>query len=179
MTTFKDDLIALLPNLRAFARSLCGNPDWADDIVQETILRAWASQSGFEPGTNLKAWLFTILRHYFYNEVRKRRHSAEVRSEEPPQGVVNECQPLQLHLADLARELTHLPAEQREALILTSVHGFSYEQVASICNCALGTAKSRVARARRALTERLGGPEIGTVMSPSSESITQSVGRST
>ena len=178
MTSVKDDLIELLPNLRAFARSLCGNPDWADDIVQETILRAWASQHGFEQGTNLKAWMFTILRHYFYNEVRKRRHSSEVRGGEPPQGSVDECQPLQLHLADLARELSHLPAEQREALILTSVHGFSYEQVASICNCALGTAKSRVARARRALTERLGGPEIGTVMSPSSEAPTATASRS-
>ncbi len=178
MTSFKDDLIALLPNLRAFARSLCGNPDWADDIVQETILRAWASQHAFEPGTNLKAWMFTILRHYFYNEVRKRRHSAEVRSADPPQAIVDECQPLQLHLADLSRELNKLPAEQREALILTSVHGFSYEQVASICNCALGTAKSRVARARRALTERLGGPEIGTVLSRSGEAVQAGAGRS-
>lgn len=178
MTTFKNDLIMLLPNLRGFARSLCGNPDWADDLVQETILRAWASQSSFAPGTNLKAWMFTILRHYFYNEVRKRRHSAEVGSAEPPEGVVNECQPTQLHLADLARELNHLPAEQREALILTSVHGFSYEQVASICSCALGTAKSRVARARRALTDRLGGPDVGTVMSPSSEAMTDNASRS-
>jgi RNA polymerase sigma-70 factor (ECF subfamily) len=165
MSSFKTDLIDLLPNLRAFARSLCGNPDWADDLVQEAIVRAWANQTSFQPGTNLKAWLFTILRNYFYNEIRKKKRSVELEGQDGTLQVgLNESQPAQLHLADLARELGKLSPEQREALILISVDGFSYEKAADICNCAVGTVKSRVARARKQLEARLGGPDIGTVL---------------
>src|SRR3546814_9737961 len=81
MAAFKQDLVELIPNLRAFSRSLCGNPDWADDLVQEAIMRAWAHQGSFEPGTNLKAWLFTILRNHFYSELRKKKRSLEMQND--------------------------------------------------------------------------------------------------
>jgi len=162
MSDFKSELLPLLPNLRAFARSLCGNGDWADDLVQETVMRAWASQSTYQPGTNLKAWAFTILRNYFYNELRKRKRSVELHNDRAALEVgVNESQPTHLHLQDLQRELQKLAPDQREALLLVSVDGFSYEDAAQICGCAVGTVKSRVARARRQLEERLGGPEVG------------------
>ncbi|MCP5433805.1 MAG: sigma-70 family RNA polymerase sigma factor [Alphaproteobacteria bacterium] len=159
--SFKDDMIALVPNLRAFARSLCGSADWADDLVQETVLRAWTHRARFEPGTNLKAWLFTILRNYFFNEVRKRRRQVDVGTDSGALEVgIRENQSTALHLNDLVRELAKLAPSQREALILIAVDGFSYEDAARICGCAVGTIKSRVARARRELEEKLGGPDI-------------------
>lgn len=162
MIEFKQELLPLLPNLRAFARSLCGSSDWADDLVQETILRAWANRQSYQPGSNLKAWLFTILRNYFYNEVRKRRRSIELHNDQAALEVgVAEAQPTNLHLQDLARALEDLSQDQREALVLVSVDGFSYEEAARICACAIGTVKSRVARARRELESKLGGPDVG------------------
>jgi RNA polymerase sigma-70 factor (ECF subfamily) len=162
MTDFKAELLPLMPNLRAFARSLCGDSDWADDLVQETILRAWASQATYEPGTNLKAWIFTILRNYFYNELRKRKRSVELHNDRAALEVgVNESQPANLHLQDLGRELQKLAPDQREALMLVSVEGCSYEEAARICDCAVGTVKSRVARARRELENKLGGADVG------------------
>ncbi len=162
MSTFKTDLMALMPNLRAFARSLCGDATWADDLVQEAIMRAWANRDKYEEGTNLKAWVFTILRNYFFNEVRKKKRYRETSSEETvPENAVHESQLNNLHLKDLVKELTKLPADQREALILTSVDGFSYDEAAEICGCAVGTIRSRVARARRELEEKLGGADIG------------------
>lgn len=160
MTTFKQELVELIPNLRAFSRSLCGNSDWADDLVQEAIMRAWAHQGSFEAGTNLKAWLFTILRNHFYSELRKKRRNRETQNDAAAlEASVQATQPSKLHLNDLVRELARLSADQREALILVSVNGFSYEEAAEICGCAVGTVKSRVARARRELEARLGGPD--------------------
>lgn len=159
---FRAELMALVPNLRGFARSLCGNADWTDDLVQETIMRAWANQKSFEPGTNMKAWLFTILRNYFFNELRKKKRVVEMQRENGAlETGMHETQSSSLHLNDLVRELDRLRPDQREALILTAVDGFSYEEAAEISGCAVGTIKSRVARARRELEERLGGPEIG------------------
>jgi RNA polymerase sigma-70 factor (ECF subfamily) len=161
MSSFKQDLVALLPNLRAFSRSLCGNSDWADDLVQEAVVRAWANRDSFEAGTNLKAWLFTILRNHFYSELRKKRRSLELQNEAAAlEAGVRAEQPSKLHLNDLVRELGRLTADQREALVLVSVNGFSYEEAAEICGCAVGTVKSRVARARRELEARLGGAEV-------------------
>lgn len=161
MGSFKQDLVALLPNLRAFSRSLCGNSDWADDLVQEAVVRAWANRTSFQEGTNLKAWLFTILRNHFYSELRKKRRSLELQNEAAAlEAGVRAEQPSKLHLNDLVRELGRLTADQREALILVSVNGFSYEEAAEICGCAVGTVKSRVARARRELEVRLGGAEV-------------------
>lgn len=162
MTTFKADLTALIPNLRAFARSLCGDAVWADDLVQEAVMRAWANREKYEEGTNLKAWLFTILRNFFFNELRKKKRFRENNNADTaPENAVHESQLSSLHLKDLVRALGKLPPDQREALILTSVDGFSYDETAEICGCAVGTIKSRVARARRELEEQLGGADIG------------------
>jgi RNA polymerase sigma-70 factor (ECF subfamily) len=149
---FKTELLTQLPALRAFARSLCGDPARADDLTQDTLLKAWANKQSFTPGTNMKAWLFTILRNGFYSELR--RHKRDV--EDPNDVYANNLSvpPTQqdhLELRDLRRALILLPAEQREALILVGASGCSYEEAAAICGCAVGTIKSRVSRARRTL----------------------------
>jgi RNA polymerase sigma-70 factor (ECF subfamily) len=148
----RDVMLAAVPSLRAFAISLCGNVDRADDLVQETLLRAWANLVSFEPGTNMSAWLFTILRNLFRSEYRKRRREVE-----DADGFYTESltslpdQNGQLELDEFRRALELLPAEQRESLILVGASGFSYEEAAQICGCAVGTIKSRVNRARSRL----------------------------
>ena len=157
---FKADLLELIPFLRAFARSLCGNPDVADDLAQETLVKAWQSRSSFAPGTNLKAWLFTILRNQFYSDRRRAWRQApwdQDAAERIPGA--SEEQAWAAQLSDTARALTSLSDEQREALILVGAGGFSYEAAARICNCAVGTVKSRVARARKTLIAILEGSE--------------------
>ncbi len=150
--SFKRELLATLPSLRAFAVSLSGKHDKADDLVQDTVMKAWAKQSSFEMGTNIKAWLFTILRNEFYSQMRKR--GREVQDSD---GVFTErlaVHPSQygvMDLADFKKALDGLPADQREAIILIGASGFSYEEAAEICNCAVGTMKSRVSRARTRL----------------------------
>lgn len=154
---FKREMLSLLPNLRAFAISLSGRHDRADDLVQDTIMKAWANQHSFEPGTNMKAWLFTILRNEYYSQIRKR--GREVQDSD---GVLTErlsVHPAQygrLDLNDFSAALRQLPEDQREAIILVGASGFSYEEAAEMCGCALGTIKSRVSRARRQLQEILG-----------------------
>ncbi|MEK1886496.1 MAG: RNA polymerase sigma factor [Phyllobacterium sp.] len=155
-TDFKRDLIASLPKLRAFAVSLIGNPDRADDLVQDTIMKAWAKQDSFEPGTNIKAWLFTILRNEFYSQMRKR--GREVQDSDgtfTEQLSVHPAQYGSLDLQDFRKALDKLPDDQREAIILVGASGFSYEEAADICGCAVGTIKSRVSRARTRLQELL------------------------
>ena len=150
----------LIPFLRAFARSLCGNPDIADDLAQETLVKAWQSRATFAPGTNLKAWLFTILRNQFYSDRRRAWRQApwdQDAAERIPGA--SEEQSWAAELSDTARALTSLSDEQREALILVGAGGFSYEAAAQICNCAVGTVKSRVARARKTLIGILEGSE--------------------
>jgi RNA polymerase sigma-70 factor (ECF subfamily) len=155
-TTFKRDLLAVLPSLRAFAISLTGRHDQADDLVQDTIMKAWAKQEQFEMGTNMKAWLFTILRNELYSKLRKR--GREVQDSD---GIFTENMaqhPSQygaLDMQDFKKALEKLPDEQREAIILVGASGFSYEEAAEICGCALGTIKSRVNRARQRLQELL------------------------
>ena len=155
---YKGEFLALLPSLRAFARSLCGNPAWADDLTQETLLRAWANRASFEPGTNMRGWLFTILRNTFYTSARRRRREAE-----DPDGahamrlLISPAQEHSVELRDLRRCMRRLPDEQREALILVGASGFTYKQAAEICGCAVGSIKSRVSRARRALVVQLEG----------------------
>ncbi|HVT25774.1 MAG TPA: sigma-70 family RNA polymerase sigma factor [Rhizomicrobium sp.] len=157
---FKSELLALIPFLRAFARSLCGNPETADDLAQETLVKAWQSRDTFIPGTNLKAWLFTILRNQFYSDRRRAWRQApwDQDSAERIPGS-REDQGWAAELSDTARALRCLSDEQREALILVGAGGFSYEDAAAICHCAVGTVKSRVARARRALINILDGNE--------------------
>ena len=152
----KADLLAVIPNLRAFAVSLCGNPDRADDLVQETLVKAWGNLDSFVEGTNLPAWLFTILRNLYYSEYRKRRR--EVADPDGAIAVKLATAPAQnghMDLRDLHDALQQLPTDQREALILIGASGLSYEEAAEICGCAIGTMKSRVNRARNRLADIL------------------------
>src|SRR6187455_282628 len=152
----RDALLAAVPSLRAFAISLSGQVDRADDLVQDTLLRALAHIDRFERGTNLNAWLFTILRNLFHSEYRKRRREVE-----DPDGSyagrlrVHPEQGARLDFEDFRTALAKLPHDQREALLLVGASGFSYEEAAAICGCAVGTIKSRVNRARTRLAELL------------------------
>ena len=157
---FKSDLLDLIPFLRAFARSLCGNQETADDLAQETLVKAWQARNMFAPGTNLKAWLFTILRNQFYSDRRRAWRQApwdQDAAERIPGSTAE--QSWAAELSDTARALSQLSDEQREALILVGAGGFSYEDAAAICHCAVGTVKSRVARARKSLLSLLEGDE--------------------
>jgi RNA polymerase sigma-70 factor (ECF subfamily) len=152
----KSDLLGAIPNLRAFAVSLCGNPDRADDLVQETLVKAWSNLGSFVEGTNMPAWLFTILRNIYYSEYRKRRR--EVADSEGTIAARLATAPAQnghMDFLDFREALQKLPADQREALVLIGASGMSYEEAAGICNCAVGTMKSRVNRARNRLIELL------------------------
>ena len=154
---FKNDLLGAIPSLRAFAVSLAQNADKADDLVQETLVKAWDKHASFQPGTNLKAWLFTILRNEFYSQMRKR--GREVQDSEgimTARLAVHPSQHGMLDLKDFRSALEQLPEDQREAIILIGASGFSYEEAAEICGCAVGTIKSRVSRARGRLQEILG-----------------------
>jgi RNA polymerase sigma-70 factor, ECF subfamily len=152
----RDVMLAAVPSLRAFAISLCGNVDRADDLVQETLLRAWSNLGSFEPGTNMPAWLFTILRNLFRSDYRKRRREVE-----DTDGYYAERltflpeQDGHLDMENFRKVISSLPTDQREALILVGASGFSYEETAQICGCAVGTIKSRVNRARRRRAETL------------------------
>lgn len=153
---FKNDLLKTIPSLRAFAVSLSQNVDKADDLVQETLVKAWDKHESFQPGTNLKAWLFTILRNEFYSQMRKR--GREVQDSDgimTARLAVHPAQHGQLDLKDFRSALERLPEDQREAIILIGASGFSYEEAAEICDCAIGTIKSRVSRARTRLQEIL------------------------
>src|ERR1700731_2561233 len=149
-----DAMLRAGPSLRAFAISLCGNVDRADDLVQETLLRAWANLNSFEPGTNMSAWLFTIQRNLFRSEYRKRRR--EVPDGDGTYAETLKTQPEQasrVEFEEFRTALAKLPSDQREALVLVGASGFSYEEAAGICGCAVGTIKSRVNRARTRLAE--------------------------
>ncbi len=152
----REQFLAVVPNLRAFAMSLTGRPDRADDLVQETLVKAWANFASFQEGTNPRAWMFTILRNQFYSEMRKNGreiqdvdgvHSARLATHPEQQG--------HLDFADFRTALATLPDDQREALILIGASGFSYEEAAAISGVAVGTVKSRVSRARTRLHEML------------------------
>lgn len=149
---FRQDLTELIPHLRAFARSLCGNATLADDVAQDAMLKAWNARLKFKPGTNLKAWTFTILRNQFYSIKRRSWRSTSLEPEIAEQTIVANSSPEQsVHLNELRRGLDMLKDDQREALILVGASGLSYEEAAEVCDCAVGTIKSRVSRARAAL----------------------------
>jgi len=153
-----DDMVALVPQLHMFARSLCRDGVRADDLVQEALMRAIDNIERFQPGTNLKAWLFTIVRNEHYSQLRRRKFEAHgVNADTLPEPSVPPDHDGKLELHDLNRALAVLSPGQRTALILVSVSGFSYEEAATICGCAVGTIKSRVARARECLLEVLEG----------------------
>jgi RNA polymerase sigma-70 factor (ECF subfamily) len=157
---FRRDLVAIIPALRAFARGLCGNRDQADDLAQEAMAKAWAARASFAPGTNFRAWMFRILRNHFYSTtiVAKRFVPYDpdipehVQSTPPNQGG-------ERMMADLARGLARLPAEQREALLLVE-SGMQWDEAAAVVGCPLGTIKSRITRGRVALRRYIeGGPD--------------------
>lgn len=153
---FRDDLLGALPHLRAFARGLCGSPDYADDLVQETAAKAIAAMDRFTPGTSIRAWTFAILRNLYLTELRRKRRQANYASEEAEDALIIDAhQEAPLHLADLQAALQRLSEERRTALLLVTGGGFSYQEAAEICDCAVGTIKSRVARARGELLHML------------------------
>ena len=149
---FRLQLEALIPHLRAFARTLCGDPTAADDLAQDAMLKAWDARGSFEMGTNMKAWTFMILRNQFYSEKRRSWRQSQLDQEAAERTLVAVDDPeAPVALDELRQGLAMLPLEQREALVLVGAGGFAYEEAAAICECAVGTVKSRVSRARRAL----------------------------
>ena len=149
---FKAELVALIPHLRAFARTLAGDPTAADDLAQDAMMKAWDARASYQMGTNMKAWTFMILRNQFYSEKRRSWRQTQLDQEAAERTLVAVDDPESpVALDELRLGLGMLPAEQREALILVGAGGFAYEEAADICGCAVGTVKSRVSRARRAL----------------------------
>lgn len=153
---FIHQLGELTPHLRAFAHSLCKDSVEADDLAQESLVKAWKARDSFREGSNLKAWVFQILRNHFYSERRKLWRKSESGTEINENMLpMKEGQSAAMNLSDLKRALALLPDVQREALVLVGAGGFSYEEAAEICHCAVGTIKSRVNRARAALHQIL------------------------
>ncbi|CAN7332289.1 sigma-70 family RNA polymerase sigma factor [Phenylobacterium sp. LjRoot164] len=164
-TEWRNEVVAMIPALRAFAWSLSHNGSDADDLVQDTLIKAWSNRDKFEPGTNLRAWLFTILRNTYYTQVIRRRR--EVRDETGEYANNMRTPPTQdwsIAMRALQAGLAQLPDEHREALILVGAAGLSYEEAAEICGCALGTIKSRVNRARARLLKIMDAEEASDVM---------------
>jgi RNA polymerase sigma-70 factor, ECF subfamily len=158
--TFRDELLAAIPHLRAFARSLCNDPTQADDLAQEALAKAWKARNSFEPGTSIKAWTFKILRNQFYSEKRRSWRTAPLDVEMAENTLLaNDDPTIPMELLELRTALARLPDDQREALILVGAGGMAYEEAAQVCQCAVGTIKSRVSRARRALETLLS--EVG------------------
>ena len=159
--SWRDQVVGLIPALRAFAWSLSHNGSDADDLVQDTLIKAWTNRDKFEPGTNLRAWLFTILRNTYYTNVLRRRR--EVRDEMGEYAGALKTPPTQdwsVAMHALQEALQRLPDEHREALILVGAAGLTYEEAAEICGCALGTIKSRVNRARARLLRLMDADEV-------------------
>jgi RNA polymerase sigma-70 factor, ECF subfamily len=158
---FKRELLATVPLLRAYARSLSGNADVADDLLQDTMLKAWGARHRFIAGTNMRAWTHVILRNAFYSQVRRLRFRGEF---DPVAAdlilAVAPTQESHIALIDLQRALMQLPVEQREAIVMMGAGGMSCEDVAAVCECATGTVKSRVARGRGALRVLLANGQL-------------------
>lgn len=150
----RDELIGHLPAMRAFALNLTRNSAMADDLVQDAVVKAWGNFDKFDAGTNLRAWLFTILRNTYYSLYRKRRREVED-PDGKMAGQLSEKPAHDGHLAmtDFRAAFAQLTDEQREVLILVGAEGFSYEDAAEMCGCAVGTVKSRTNRARKRLAE--------------------------
>ena len=158
---FHTALTRIASHLRAFARTLCGCADRADDLAQEAMLKAWSARASYRAGTNFKAWMFTILRNQFYSETRRARFTGEYDEEMAERtlrikGGQEEC----LELADVLRALESIPQSFRDALILVAIGDFSYEEIAEICGVALGTVKSRICRARALLAAAIDGGQL-------------------
>ena len=153
---FKRELVTLIPPLRAFARTLTGDPTAADDLAQDAMMKAWDARASYQMGTNMKAWTFMILRNQFYSEKRRSWRMSQLDQEAAERTLIAVDDPeAPVALDELRLALASLPEEQREALILVGAGGFAYEEAADICQCAVGTVKSRVSRARKALLATL------------------------
>jgi len=157
--SFADSLIAAIPNLRAFAHSLSGDGQLSNDLVQETLLKAWAHKESFVPDSNLKAWLFTILRNTYFTHYRKSQREELDEDHAAMNASVPPTQLTQLEFEDMRKALMRLSPDHREALLLITAEGFSYEDAARVCGCAVGTMKSRVNRARSRLVEETSGQQ--------------------
>jgi RNA polymerase sigma-70 factor (ECF subfamily) len=158
---FREELSRVTPHLRAFARTLSGNRDRADDLAQETLLKAWSARTSYRAGTNFKAWMFTILRNQFYSEARRARFTGDYDQEMAERTLSTKGgQDACLELADVLRAFETMPANYRDALLLASVGDFTYEEISAICNIALGTVKSRICRARAMLSAALEGGQL-------------------
>lgn len=150
----REEMVDYVPSLRAFARALTQNHAAADDLVQDTIVKAWSNIEKYKVGTNLQAWMFTILRNTHYSNLRKHKREvedvdgahAERLAEKAPQDSA-------MAFNDFKTAFMQLPVDQREALTLVGASGYSYEEAADMCECAIGTMKSRVNRARTKLAE--------------------------
>lgn len=156
---FRDQLVGLLPSLRAFSRGLCGHREMADDLAQDTMMRAWAARESYTQGTNFRAWMFMIMRNQFYTTIRKNSRMTSLDPEVAERVlVVAAAQQNGINVDDVAKALQKLPAEQREVLLLIGANGMSYEEAAEVIGCAMGTVKSRLARGRTALATLIDGP---------------------
>jgi len=154
--SFESELLAAVPFMRAFGRTLTGDVEQAEALAQETLLQAWRCRDQFRPGTNLRAWLSTILRNRFYSSQRRRKWRAEYDQEIIERTLIAPDDPsANVELEDVRRALCMLPDFQREALILVGAGGLAYEEVAQIMGCPVGTVKSRVRRARDELQSLL------------------------
>jgi RNA polymerase sigma factor (sigma-70 family) len=155
---FERQLRDVIPHLRAFARSLAGAPDKADDLVQDAMFNAWRARERFRAGTNFKAWMFVIVRNLFLSGVRRTRFTGEWDESVAERTLsTSPSQDQKLALDDVRRALAHLTPTRRDALILVGAGGFSYEEAAQLCGCPVGTIKSRVARARAEMEQLLDG----------------------
>lgn len=150
-TPFHDQVISILPKLRIQALALTRNRSAAEDLVQDAVCNALSAHASFIPGTNFPAWMHRILRNRFISNLRKRRDTTDI--DDVPQSAfaTEAAHEDRLALKELGQAMTRLPADQREALLMVVVHGMSYEALAEATGCAVGTAKSRVFRARRQL----------------------------
>lgn len=159
---FRDQLVALLPSLRAFARGLCRHREMADDLAQDTMMRAWAARGSYTQGSNFRAWMFMIMRNQFYTTLRKNSRMTSLDPEVAERVLVSApAQHDGINVDDVAKALQKLPVEQREVLMLVGANGVSYEEAAQIIGCAMGTVKSRLARGRAALALLIDGPAEG------------------
>ena len=149
------EIVQLIPSLHAFSRTLTRNPTDADDLLQEGLLKALVNLHQFTPGTNLKAWMFTIVRNTFYTNYKKKRREVSSPLEDTSSVGIEPTQDWSLTMDEVNQAMQHLPGDQKQALMLVGSAGMSYEKAAEVCGCALGTIKSRVSRGRTRLRELL------------------------
>ena len=163
MPDFHDLLESQIPRLRRYSRALTRDTQRADDLVQDTLVRALMKQDRWEPGTNLRAWLFTLMHNQYVNNVRRAtREAGTIDIDDVSSSLVATTDPTaSRQLYELERALGQLAAEQREVILLVGLEGFSYEDAAKILAVPVGTVRSRLSRGRESLRRQFGiGEEI-------------------